>query len=198
MNSIGIKNMLDIELKDHKYTIVEGNLENIYRIDDSQGDTVLRFDKEESTRDDCHVKNADDELIGIIGRHKNTPEIPEGHDGNYVIYSVTDDTCLASIILPWTTGEKVTQFNNSDEIVFIDMNHLRRFYRIFTRWPMNALLTRKLEFKAPNKGEIGKLESDVPYNPLSKRTNELTFGQYENITDFEKFCVMALGIFALY
>lgn len=125
--------MPGIELKDNRYTIVEGKLENIYRIDDSSGNTVLRFDKEESTRDDYHVKNADDELIGIIGRHNNSPEIPEGHDGNYVIYSVNDDKCLASISLPWTTGEKVTQFNSSGEIIFVDENYLRRFSNIVAR-----------------------------------------------------------------
>ncbi|MDZ5813023.1 hypothetical protein U4E84_16930, partial [Halorubrum sp. AD140] len=90
------------------------------------------------------------------------------------------------------------QFNSSDEIISVDANYLRRFYRVFTRWPMNDLLTRKFKFEAPIRGEIGKIEGDVRINPLSKRTNELTFGQHENISEFEKFCAMTLGILALY
>ena len=192
------KSIGSIGLSDDKYTIVEGNINFIYRIDDSRGNTVLRFNMEEGEGDDYHIKDANDELVGIMGRHYNSPEIPEGHDGDYVIYSVIEDEPLASISLSWTTGAKVTNYNNSEEIVTVDVNNLRRLYAVFGKWPINALLTRKWKFNSPSKGQIGKLEENNSFNPFGKPTNELSFDKSVNLTDFEKLCVMGVGTIAVY
>lgn len=184
-----------IQLENNAYEIVQGRYNYILRIDDSRGNTILRFDGENNTEEEeseFDIKDPDDNVVATLRPRGNL------RDSGYDIYSVVDDRVVATVDTGHILGATMKDPDSEEEIMSVDISKFRRLYATFGVWPINALVNKRWKFNSPKKGELGVLEENFSLNPFGKPTNELNLNNTTDLTRLEEFGILCIGTRALF
>lgn len=174
-----------IDIRDTEYTVEEGSWNFIWRVDDSNGNTIFRLNQEKGKGDVIHIEKDEETFLKIGG---NLDEVSEDVDGNWIIYSVAENKILGSIEVSLSGTGHVNDIYGSGNILDFDRDRVPQLLRAYIPL-LKYFIDQEWVAKSPEKGKIGKIVGNSPI--IGSPTTKIRIDDPNNTSDLEFICIAA-------